>query len=447
MKSGSTKRITDFTSPDPKGVTPPASSPSNPDPGLSIDGMVQSLAQGGVAFYKAGNEDQLRDTYVPAHLPHREKQIKDVLKVLAPAIHGETPSHVIIYGKSGTGKTAVVRLVLKSLPTQARPGVTVTPLFVDCSRADTHYTVMSALVNMLIDLESAPGTKRAGVKHGTNELYETFTKLLEARGGIALVALDEIGRAIRNSGEEMIFTLVNLNSALQNSKIVLVATTNDNLLSEQFAQPTRSRLNEERVHFPPYVQSQLLDILKARAREVFVPGAIDDPALAKCAVYAAQEHGDARRALALLRVAARVAGQEGATEITESHIDLARADLQKDMVLESIVSLPVQQKAALYAIALLTQHGKPPPESSMIYGTYVRIATQLGVSPLHQRSVRNYVSDFKTLGLIQTSLKNQGRGGGVKLEAQLTVPANVVTHSIEQDSLFEPFAKGREGRL
>jgi cell division control protein 6 len=409
--------------------------------------MVQSLAQGGAVYYKTGNENQLRDTYVPAHLPHREKQIKDVLRVLAPATNGEVPSHVIIYGKSGTGKTAVVRLVLKSLPTQAQPGVRITPLFVDCSRADTHYTVMSALVNALADLEAAPGAKRAGVKHGTNELYETFTKLLEDRGGIALVALDEIGRAVRNSGEEMIFTLVNLNSSLRNSKIVLVATTNDNLLSEQFAQPTRSRLNEERVHFPPYNQSQLLDILKARAREVFVPGAIEDPALAKCAVYAAQEHGDARRALALLRVAARVAGQEKAPEITENHIDLARADLQRDMVLESIVSLPVQQKAVLYSIAMLTQHGKPPPESSAIYGTYVRIAAQLGVSPLHQRSVRNYVSDFKSLGLIETSLKNRGRGGGVKLEALLTVPPNVVTHSIEQDSLFEPFAKAREMRL
>jgi cell division control protein 6 len=414
---------------------------------MSIDGMVQSLAKGGTVFYKTGNEDQLRDTYVPAHLPHREKEIKNVLKVLAPAVNGEVPSHLIIYGKSGTGKTAVVRLVLKSLPNQAAPGVTITPLFVDCSRADTHFSVMNALVSTLVDLEAVPGAKRTGVKHGTNELYDTFTKLLEKRGGIALVALDEIGRAIRNSGEEMIFTLVNLNSSLRNSKIALIATTNDNLLSEQFAQPTSSRLNEERIHFPPYNQSQLLDILKARAREVFVDGAIDDPALAKCAVYAAQEHGDARRALAILRVAARVAGQESSQQITENHIDLARADLQRDMVLESILTLPVQQKAVLYAIALLTQHGKPPPESSAIYTTYMRIATQVGMSPLHQRSVRNYVSDFRSLAFIDTTLKNRGRGGGVKLEARLTVSPEVVIHSIEQDTMFEAFAKSRQMRL
>jgi cell division control protein 6 len=418
----------------------------NENTGLSVKEIAQGFSHRQNSFFKPGFEDQLRDTYVPTHLPHREKEVKEVLHVLSPAIHGRAPSHLIVYGKTGTGKTAVVRQILNTLPGLARPGVAITPLFVDCSRADTHYSVLRTLANDLATLEDGPNAKRFGVKLGTNELYEALRSLLERRGGLVVLVLDEVDRVIRNSGDTVVFTLVNLNGELKNAKVAMIATTNNNLLNEKLEQPTLSRLNEERIHFPPYNQTQLLDILKARAKEVFVEDGVDHAALARCAVYGAQEHGDARKALAILRVAAREADQEGASRITESHIDLAKAHLERDMVLESIQSLPLQQKAVLYTIAFMTEVGKGTPQSNMIYTNYAQLTSRMGMSPLHQRSIRNYIADFRTLGLLQTTLNNRGRGGGVNLEAQLTAPPELVLHAIEQDEVFAPFAKAREDR-
>ena len=50
------------------------------------------------------NRDVLRSTYTPDYLPHRSDQVKALATVLVSALRGETPSNVLIYGKTGTGK-------------------------------------------------------------------------------------------------------------------------------------------------------------------------------------------------------------------------------------------------------------------------------------------------------------------------------------------------------
>jgi cell division control protein 6 len=57
------------------------------------------------------NKEVLRPSYVPDVLPHREQQIEELASILVPALKGETPSNVFMYGKTGTGKTAVTKYV------------------------------------------------------------------------------------------------------------------------------------------------------------------------------------------------------------------------------------------------------------------------------------------------------------------------------------------------
>ncbi|UCH71836.1 MAG: hypothetical protein JSW62_05415, partial [Thermoplasmatales archaeon] len=52
------------------------------------------------------NREAMRPAYIPEALPHREKEINNLANILVPALRGETPSNVFIYGKTGTGKTA-----------------------------------------------------------------------------------------------------------------------------------------------------------------------------------------------------------------------------------------------------------------------------------------------------------------------------------------------------
>src|SRR5882672_11334122 len=61
------------------------------------------------------NKEVLRTSYTPDELPHRTTQINQLATILVAALRGETPSNVFIYGKTGTGKTAVTRFVGKEL--------------------------------------------------------------------------------------------------------------------------------------------------------------------------------------------------------------------------------------------------------------------------------------------------------------------------------------------
>ena len=54
------------------------------------------------------NKKILQTTYIPEELPHRKEQIDRIVSTISIALNGEKPSNIIVYGKTGTGKTAVL---------------------------------------------------------------------------------------------------------------------------------------------------------------------------------------------------------------------------------------------------------------------------------------------------------------------------------------------------
>ncbi|MEJ2271641.1 MAG: hypothetical protein P8X91_03995 [Candidatus Bathyarchaeota archaeon] len=61
----------------------------------------------------------MRHDYIPDKLPHRDIQIKCLGGIVAPVLRCSPCSNVFIYGKTGTGKTAVTKYVLNKLTSKA----------------------------------------------------------------------------------------------------------------------------------------------------------------------------------------------------------------------------------------------------------------------------------------------------------------------------------------
>ena len=61
------------------------------------------------------NKSALTEAFDPENLPFREKQTEKIARVLAPVLKFEKPRNLFIYGKSGTGKTSVIKKVSKNL--------------------------------------------------------------------------------------------------------------------------------------------------------------------------------------------------------------------------------------------------------------------------------------------------------------------------------------------
>ena len=385
-----------------------------------------------------GSREVLRESYLPSRLPHREHQIRQVAEILAPALRGDVPSNLLIYGKIGTGKTAVVAQVRTDMQRRTDGRGRVTFISVNCGNIDTPYSLLQTIGNTLADADQ----DRIPTGWSLDRVQAAMRQLMDARDGTLILILDEIDRLVARSGDGVLYTLSQVNTELKTARMILVGISNDLKFTNHLDARVRSRLNEEKILFPPYDAPQLQDILRDRAKEAFKEGVLDAGVIERCAAYAALENGDARRALALLRVAADVAERDRAKRITSDHVVRAKSRLEQDIIIDCCRTLPPHCKVLLYAILQAFERRRSGVLTGEVYDGYARLSQRLGLSPLHARSISNYLSELETLGLIRATIVSRGRGGRTR-EIVVDVPISETMPALEEDPLLAPLARPR----
>lgn len=378
------------------------------------------------------NRDLLKPDYVPQRLPHREKEIVKLGSILAPALKGAHPNNVFIYGLTGTGKTAVAKYVAKKLQETANKyRVSIRFAYVNCRQSDTPYRV-------LIDLAESIGVKVPFTGIPTAEVYRRFVKGLESFSTLLIIVLDEIDYLVKKHGDDILYRLSRTNELLSNSQISLIGITNDINFSEILDPRIKSSLGEVEIVFPPYTAIQLEDILWERAREAFNNNVIDEGVISLCAALAAKEHGDARKALDLLRVAGELAEQEGLGKVVLKHVWHAREELEKDKVTEIVRTMPLHGKLVLLSILELERRKDMIPTTGEVYGAYRQLCEKIDVAPLTQRRISDIINELDMTGLVTAKIVNRGRYGRTKI-VKLNVQLKLVEAVLSEDPRFEGF--------
>jgi cell division control protein 6 len=354
------------------------------------------------------DREVLRHDYVPRQLPHRGEQIRYLGEILAPVLKGSRCSNIFIYGKTGTGKTAVVKYVLNKLVHKAREfGAPVKVCYVNCRSAGTEYRVLSSLCNAL-------GAKVPFTGLSVGEVFDRFKASIDSHKLLFMVVLDEIDALVKARGDLLLYELTRINEILHHSKASIVGISND-LRFKEFLDPrVLSSLSEEEIVFRPYDAAELQDILRDRAQSAFHDGVLYDEAISLCAALAAAEHGDARRALDLLRVAGELAEREGSEAILEDHIRRAEKRIEHDRVMEALRNLPPHSKIVLCSVYLL---GKAKINSAItgdVYEIYCELCRQLRLTPLSQRRVSGLINELDVIGLLNSRVVSMGRYGRSK---------------------------------
>jgi archaeal cell division control protein 6 len=194
--------------------------------------------------------------------------------VLAPALRGDTPSNLLIYGKIGTGKTAVVTQVRQDLQKKGTGSpVKTTFISVNCGNVDTAYSLLQNVGNTFAKTEG----DRIPTGWSLDRVQAAMRRLMESKGGTIILILDEIDRLVARSGDNVLYTLSQLNTELEDARLVLVGISNDLKFTNHLDARVRSRLNEEKILFDPYKAPQLQDILTDRAGVAFREGVVDPP--------------------------------------------------------------------------------------------------------------------------------------------------------------------------
>jgi cell division control protein 6 len=368
------------------------------------------------------NKQVLQPNYSPDMVLHRDEQINQIASMLAPCLRNEKPSNLFIYGKTGTGKTLSIVYTtnhIKELAIQRSLPIKV--IYLNCKLkkvADTEYRLIAHLAR-----EFGKAIPPTGLP--TDEVYNIFFSALENEGKIIILILDEIDQLMGKSGNEILYNLTRVNSELKKTQLSIIGISNDIVFTETLDPRVKSSLSEEELIFPPYNAIQIQEILSQRVKQAFFEGTIEEGVVQKCAAYSAREHGDARRAIELLRVAGELAERDGSKTISMVYIDQAENKIEKDRVVDIVKTQPKQFQATIYSIISVCSNNKNTIFTGEVYEFYKRLCEKISLSPLTQRRISDIIAELDMLGIINAKVISKGRYGRTR-EINISIPQSTI---------------------
>ena len=289
------------------------------------------------------DRDVLRADYTPQRLLFRQEEIKAIGEGLSPLLKGAKASNLFLYGKPGTGKTAVATHVLKRLKEHVTKQHAEIALGYANTKSSREYTA-------LVQLGSAIGLELPATGLASGDLFVKILAHINERGINTVFVLDEIDELVKNHGDKILYEMTRANSRLNKGSLSLIGISNDLNFKEFLGPRVLSSLSEEEIVFPAYTVEELCGILKDRVKAGFNENTVKEAAINLCAAMSGSERGDARRAVDLLRISGEIAERENNLKIEENHVRTALKRIERDRVNDSLTSLPIHAKLVLLSI-------------------------------------------------------------------------------------------------
>ncbi len=384
---------------------------NNHDHQFNIDKFYKNYLKGSKIFI---SRDALDSSYIPDELPHRDSQIRDIAEKTACALLGDTPPNFLCYGMTGTGKTATIRYVSQKL---AHQNSEIKPwwIYINCNVISTPYRILAHIYNTISRREKIPPT---GLPKDI--IFKKLLGLLDLKVGhsVCFLVLDEIDILVdKKGGNEILYDLTRLNENLDNCKTSMIGISNKLKFRANLDPRIISSLGEEHIVFPSYDANELRDILIERAKIAFQESVLKEEVIPLCAALAAKEHGDARKALQLLRKAGELAERDQNKIVSPKHVKKAQEDLENDHIMEYIKGMPLQAQLILTSIYLISKFS---PEHVIISGDIYDVHSEIrklipGIRELTKRRISDYINELSLAGLISAEIKSMGHYGRTKI--------------------------------
>ena len=380
--------------------------------------------------------------FEPSSLPHRDHEVEALVRNMVDALNGHIPSNMLLYGVPGSGKTVVTRFVLGQLLDKGvEMGQPVQTYEINCRNVDTKYRVVQTIASQLARRGDTPIPFTGWP---TDRVLETLIYRMDRAAGVHIIVLDEIDNLVSRAGDDLLYNLTSLNTVLGNARCCIIGISNDLHFTQQLDPRVSSRLSQEDLVFHPYGALEIQDILNERVETGLREDVLEGGVLELCAALAAQEHGDARRALDLLRISVQKAEQRAQARVDPKHVRLAQSQLEYDQVTPVLKSLPLHQKVVLFAIILNEENGMRNISTGEVYRTYADACMKIGVEPLTPRRISSLLNELDTLGLIMARNVSKGRGGRSKqVNSAIPKAIDAIGTMSESEPLIGEAALGR----
>lgn len=377
------------------------------------------------------NRRTLTIDYVPEKLPFRDEETKTIAQTLSVVLKGARPSNLLLFGKPGTGKTAVVKNVVQRLHQKAKDlGIEVTVPFVNAKTANTGYKVLYEIAeNMGINQEEEKKLQVHFTGLSMGEATDRILDFIQKKKKLHVVLIiDEVDSLVDRNGDDILYNFTRANEQISGGGFIsLIGISNSLTFKDKLDPRVRSSLSEEEMVFNPYTVEQLQKILADRARLAFNDDVISSAAINLCAAMAGRENGDARKAIDLLRVAAEIAERERLTNVEEKHVRLAQEKIEKDTNHEVLKNSTTHTKIVILAI-MKSKNGN----TGEVYDIYSSLCNNAEHEPLTQRRITQIISELDQLGLVSSDVVSKGRYGRSQ-RIKITVPTLTIREAFKDD--------------
>lgn len=367
----------------------------------------------------------LDSMYLPSRIIGREAESEKLLQHILSLRDGFVVPFVSVYGRSGSGKSTVVKFVCENLDD------IVSSRFVNLRKAKTVF----GCANMILSsLGEKPLTSAEGLNKAIDRIQSQIESILEKeKKKFFVLVLDEydvIFSDTRSNPSDFVYKILQMEENLREKGIwICTITIANNAMHEQdLDDRVKSRMGTASVSFAPYTQKDVLGILQDRARQAFKIKVSKD-IIQYCSEMSSSDHGDARRALDLLRTAGELCD---GTKISRKDVESALANISKNRAEEIVSVAPYHMRCVVGAICSLAIVSEESwAATSSIYKKYTDI-TSKDHKPLSYRRVSDLLVELENSGLVVSRAYSRGRGGYGK-EYKLKVSPDLIGPSIDKD--------------
>lgn len=370
----------------------------------------------------------------------RDKQLDEIIKLLQPAINDHRPPNMLLYGPSGTGKSLIINLVSQHLVELAEiEGTDIGVITLNCQLPNSHDQAVYRLVKHAAETAGVSvDVPKKGVS--TSDKLDRLYEILDTNFDSTIVILDEIdlleGRGQEPAHSKLLYQLSRAHGIANVENVSVVGLTNKpKFTGEELDGRTESSFNPKSILFSDYEADQLQQILNRR-RDAYKDDAVDDGIIKYIAALAARDHGDARKAIDLFKVAGKIADRHGCDTISEDNVRTGQKEAEVDRTLNQIRGLSQQKMLSLYATAAVSAHAESDGctvPNTVAYTVYQYLTEQHNYEQKTEESFRRYMNEAETYGFVTSARRGRGRGNGMMKIFEFSKDPEIILETLEGD--------------
>lgn len=315
------------------------------------------------------------------------------------------------------------------------PDVNIKDITIPCGE---HNTVVKILTFLIKSLGYEKDLPLRGVASGF--FYNLFYELLQQKDYSLTVIFDGIDKIQDDSIIYNFSRAGEFKELNERQYIHIVGISNAGQFIRSLDPRVASYFQRDTIVFPQYNEKQIIDILNNRVPLAFCSNAINKNIIELCAQLAAEDEGDARRAILLLQTAGDMAIKTECNRVQPGHVPMAMDKINKDISCQFVSNMSYGEKLVILALIKTEKYLKPGKfvVTGNVYKIYVDMCKKANIKPTSLGALSQKITKFNMMGILNAMVTSRGRGGQTSEIVFISDP-NSLAEAIYQDCKFVKF--------